>query len=69
MQGLEARMKEIMTRESDCAAVEVCEKIGNARKCCYAGSQKGLSDMPVQICMVSLILLSARAQGLIPDQE
>lgn len=62
-------MKDLETWENDCQAVHVCEAVGNARQGCYAGTSKILPRMPLEVCIVSLILLTARGQGLNNEKE
>jgi len=50
-------------RVEDCAAVEVCKKLDNARGSCFAGSPSTGGSM--QRCFASIILLLGKQAGLI----
>jgi|GEM_PF-3316041 len=47
-------------REGNCAAIPICEFIGNARQGCYDNGSTNMRD----ICIVSIIMLLARLQGI-----
>lgn len=63
-------MNDLGTWEDDCPALHVCEAIGNARRGCCAGESKTPGPrIPIDVCIVSLILLTARGQGINSEPE
>lgn len=59
-------------RSEDCPALQVCSFLHNDRKACAKGGS-GLMNVPTEICLASVVMLLARAQGFPvgpePEQE
>lgn len=58
---------EYSKRKSDCPALPICSIFGNAYNGCCVDAAKRIDGLTEEKCIVSLILLVARGQGLFTE--